>query len=417
LFIFPSSAPTICSSDIVATEFCRNGRGGAGEILAVATQRHLTLYENAASYKITQKVQLHSRAPITSLRWGAEQRLLFAGMPDGQIDMWNIDTCHIKSTLQGHTDSVTGLAMVPRIDTLASASMDRTVRLWDVGRNLEKKRLTGHKKAIVSLEYSDDFRFLVTGSFDHDVCLWSPFADKLIYRLTGHQAPLVSACFVPRTPQIFSCDTKGVVKLWDARTFACVQSFDMLHGGDDDDVADDTVYDALSFCATSRKNARVVAVTCRSGFVWEQADKEPVDDREDAAAPAVAASTSRAPSPRIEMEPLPVPESPPKAVQPPVETALALRNETQENEEDEDAPVVKKVPFVPPAPVAPVVVEVKEKPPAPPTLAEIVAAMPVLKMGGSSLVGVGELGGIALESGVVPVRPICAAVFCVDVFG
>lgn len=229
------------------------------------------------------------QAPLTALRWGSEQRLLFAGTPSGSIDAWSIDergaervvaslnassrnpweaaggsagiasSSSLNGEPAGHTDAVTALACVPRIDTLASASLDRSVRLWDVRRRQEKKALHGHRKAITSLEYSDDFRFLVTGSFDHDVCLWSPFADKLVYRLVGHQAPIVAACFVARTPQIFSCDTRGVVKVWDARTFACCQTFDALRGGgvDDDDGAgasvDGTPYDALGFCATSRR--------------------------------------------------------------------------------------------------------------------------------------------------------------------
>jgi hypothetical protein len=41
----------------------------------------------------------------------------------------------------------------------------------------------------------------------------------------GHAAPVLCATFVPRTPQIVSCDAAGGIRVWDARTFACAHAF------------------------------------------------------------------------------------------------------------------------------------------------------------------------------------------------
>ena len=66
-----------------------------------------------------------------------------------------------------HQDMVLDLLMIPSLESLASASMDRKIRLWDVHSGKHKKMLEGHSKGVRSLAYSPDYRFLVSAGFDY----------------------------------------------------------------------------------------------------------------------------------------------------------------------------------------------------------------------------------------------------------
>ncbi|RYH05017.1 hypothetical protein EON65_45870, partial [archaeon] len=54
-----------------------------------------------------------------------------------------------------------------------------------------------------------------------------------IYRLKGHHASLVGVQTVDNSPEIFTADTSGVIKLWDVRNFQCVQTFSVNLSGQD----------------------------------------------------------------------------------------------------------------------------------------------------------------------------------------
>ncbi|RHY31950.1 hypothetical protein DYB32_003023 [Aphanomyces invadans] len=102
---------------------------------------------------------------------------------------------------------------LPTLETLASASMDKTVRLWDVNTGKHKQQLDGHMKGVRSLAYSAEYRFLVSAGFDFDAFVWNPYVDQLILRLHGHQNSLCGVEIIPDTPQIITADIGGVFKM------------------------------------------------------------------------------------------------------------------------------------------------------------------------------------------------------------
>ena len=88
-----------------------------------------------------------------------------------------------------------------------------------------RRKLEGHEKGVRALAYNSDHRFMVSGGFDYDVLVWNPYVERLILRLHGHNAPIVGVEMVPDTPQIVTGDASGIIKVWDIRTFTCMQTF------------------------------------------------------------------------------------------------------------------------------------------------------------------------------------------------
>lgn len=124
------------------------------------------------------------------------------------------------------------IVQLPTLESLASASMDRTIRLWDVHTGKHKQQLDGHAKGVRSLAYSPEYRFLVSAGFDFDALVWNPYVDQLILRLHGHNNSLCGVEIIPDSPQIITADVDGVFKVWDIRNFACMQTFTAENMGD-----------------------------------------------------------------------------------------------------------------------------------------------------------------------------------------
>ncbi|EGZ10227.1 hypothetical protein PHYSODRAFT_522483, partial [Phytophthora sojae] len=130
--------------------------------------------------------------------------------------IYNVN-CELIRTIkspEGFVQCAEHLPKLPTLESLASASMDRTIRLWDVHTGKHKQQLDGHAKGVRSLAYSPEYRFLVSAGFDFDALV------------------LCGVEIIPDTPQIITADVDGVFKVWDIRNFACMQTFTAENMGD-----------------------------------------------------------------------------------------------------------------------------------------------------------------------------------------
>ncbi|KAE9311078.1 hypothetical protein PF001_g9903 [Phytophthora fragariae] len=184
----------------------------------------------------------HTPTSQNCLKWYPESSALFSAGVSGIVYAWDAERMEEKHHMGGevhgrvltrsHDDIVLDLLTLPTLESLASASMDRTIRLWDVHTGKHKQQLDGHAKGVRSLAYSPEYRFLVSAGFDFDALVWNPYVDQLILRLHGHNNSLCGVEIIPDTPQIITADVDGVFKVWDIRNFACMQTFTAENMGD-----------------------------------------------------------------------------------------------------------------------------------------------------------------------------------------
>ncbi|KAJ0399503.1 hypothetical protein ATCC90586_007532 [Pythium insidiosum] len=184
----------------------------------------------------------HTPTSQNCLKWYPETNTLFSAGVSGIVYAWDAERMeeryHMGGEARGrvltrsHDDIVLDLLNLPTLESLASASMDRTIRLWDVHTGKHKQQLDGHSKGVRSLAYSPEYRFLVSAGFDFEALVWNPYVDQLILRLHGHNNSLCGVEIIPDTPQIITADVDGVFKVWDIRNFACMQTFTAETMGD-----------------------------------------------------------------------------------------------------------------------------------------------------------------------------------------
>ncbi|KAG9407339.1 hypothetical protein AC1031_002067 [Aphanomyces cochlioides] len=201
---------------------------------AVATSDLQLRFYDDTTYRLIKSC--HTPTSQNCLLWYGQSSMLFSGSANGIIYAWDADRMEEKHHMGGigrdgrvltrsHDGIVLDLLNLPSLETLASASMDKSIRLWDVNTGKHKQQLDGHLKGVRSLAYSAEYRFLVSAGFDFEALVWNPYVDQLILRLHGHQNSLCGVEIIPDTPQIITADIDGVFKVWDIRNFACMQTF------------------------------------------------------------------------------------------------------------------------------------------------------------------------------------------------
>ena len=170
-----------------------------------------------AGYTTWAQLKLEPKIQILSTAFSPDGEILAGGSARGTVRLWNAMTGSIRTTLRGHTDSVTSIAFSPDGGLLATASADGTVRLWNPGTGDLHATLSGHTGSVLSVAFSPATSLLASASIDGTVRLWAPNTGEQEATL-DHESPVLDIAFSPEGDVLASANINGSVRLWDPET-------------------------------------------------------------------------------------------------------------------------------------------------------------------------------------------------------
>ncbi|MFN7929420.1 MAG: hypothetical protein U0Y68_16030 [Blastocatellia bacterium] len=215
---------------------------------------------------------------INSIAFAPDSTTLASASADTTIKLWDVASCRLLHSFEGHQNSVISLAFAPDGRTIASASTDNTIKLWDIASRRLLHSFEGHRDWVRSVIFSPDSKTLASASADNQVKLWDVNNRRLLYSFEGHQYSVISVAFAPDGLTLASASADNTVKLWDVASHRLLHSFE----GHRREVTR-VVFapDGSTLTSTSRDGAVFVWDLGTKGIVteewWQQPTWEPID--------------------------------------------------------------------------------------------------------------------------------------------
>lgn len=223
-------------------KFEREVKGHTGAVISafhinernlVATSSNdlsIILWEDS-SYNMLHKIN----SPIIPISMTYFEGVLYAGGPEGMIYFWNLSDL-TQRILAHHAfpkladfshekNAVTAMMPISSLDLLVTSDLAGQILLWNVPSLEPNRKMKRLPKGIYSLDWSADVGCLFSAGLDRAAYVWNPYVTKYIYKLSGHIHSLVGIKCVPDSHQLVTADISGMFKIWDIRTFTCIQSF------------------------------------------------------------------------------------------------------------------------------------------------------------------------------------------------
>ncbi|MCM2387317.1 WD40 repeat domain-containing protein [Streptomyces albipurpureus] len=145
--------------------------------------------------------------------------------------MTALTASHLRTRLDGHTDTVRHIAWSSDGRLLATASRDSTARIFDAHSGRPVAVLPCDGVMVESVAWSPDGSFLATVGRDCVVRIWSTSSGEMVRLLTGATDVGRQVAWSPDGSHIAATSKDCVVRVWDAVTGTLTQE---LRGHGDD---------------------------------------------------------------------------------------------------------------------------------------------------------------------------------------
>ncbi|KAM6490411.1 WD40-repeat-containing domain protein, partial [Amanita muscaria] len=162
--------------------------------------------------------------PATAVCWSADGQNLYIGALDNEIHVYDMRKNAQVSTLIGHTETPTSLALSPNGNFLLSPSLSSQTIIHDVRpfspspsriHRILQGAPAGFENTLLRGAWSKDDggQRVAVGGADRMVCIWEVETGKILYKLPGHKGTVTAVDFHPKEPIILTGSKDGIMLL------------------------------------------------------------------------------------------------------------------------------------------------------------------------------------------------------------
>jgi centriolar protein POC1 len=168
--------------------------------------------------KITATLKHHTK-PIFDIKSIAGKSELLIASEDGKVSVWNLNTLQLVHTIPVSADTIRSIAIEPDKQQIAFGCRDSAVRVYNLNDYSFIGDLANHTMAVFTAQYSADGQYLVSGGRDAQIKIWNTTALTLKQSIAAHLFAVNHITFHPTQPYFASASMDKSIKIWGADDF------------------------------------------------------------------------------------------------------------------------------------------------------------------------------------------------------
>ena len=123
------------------------------------------------------------------------------------------------------------LVEIEYLKLVAIATSDKQVSIFDQAKGEKIIGLNMSTGGVHQMKFFNSYQVLIIAGYENTLPVFSitpKYNDvNILGRLVGHQSQITCIEIIENTPMVLSADDSGSLKLWDIRTFTCLQTLDL----------------------------------------------------------------------------------------------------------------------------------------------------------------------------------------------
>lgn len=224
-----------------------------GKLLALADSQIL-LWEPAGDQESAPAMEISRSA--TQIVWSDDGGLIAAGLTDGSLALWDIQSGVLFETTPAHSLWVNSLDISRDAGQVISGGKDGKIIIWDRKSGEEQRILDGHDGAVEYVKFLEGDRFFSAG-LDGQLILWDAYSGEILTSCELFQPAVNAVAWSLDGKWIAAGGMDGVIYLWQADTG---QLYQKLVGHQE----------AIESLVWSQDSSRLASLTSEKAlFVWE----------------------------------------------------------------------------------------------------------------------------------------------------
>ncbi len=146
-------------------------------VQATSTALAIRLISDSTTGKLAQLRSLDFPSNVNVIDFSPDSTLLAAGLDDGTIYMWEINSLGVSekelfAKISDEKVSVASIAFSPDGQYLLAGASDGRIRIWNIDDGLLFKILNEHNSTVTKVLFSQDGNFLASISRDDSARIW-----------------------------------------------------------------------------------------------------------------------------------------------------------------------------------------------------------------------------------------------------
>jgi len=161
----------------------------------------------------------HHQAPIFDIKSVNRKGELLVASEDGGVSVWSLKTLEQVYAIKVSYDTIRSISVSPDEKHVAFGCRDNTIKIYDLEDYTIIKALHGHTMPVFTVQYSTDGSYLVSGSRDAQVKIWDSLSFEMIKNIPAHLFAVNHIAFHPALPYFATASMDKSIKIWGADDF------------------------------------------------------------------------------------------------------------------------------------------------------------------------------------------------------